>query len=968
MAILRSDSFSAADGAINGTALDAALGGSAGTWTATGGVSRLSAKVGPTDTAFNLAGVDAGVTDGYVEFVYSTAHGASVYALGRTVDGNNAYRLNVSPTGVVIIELVSGGTPTALWTSGAGAGNVGDRIGLAAFGSNIAAYVNGVLLQTVSDATVTSGTLWGLCFGSAGGTTGRLDNWELSDAALVAAPTGAYLPVRIPNRKVGPMALRHNFQQVLKLSYTAPATDTVIQPLPATLTIGRVADRRTDFSVQADTITPSTTDDTGQTVSHATTILNNPVILGGAWTQNVGPGAVYRWFDEGAPVTRVGVRFRLDNLGGTQTTGSGAVALAMMNTAFNAGDPTVRFGAHFVVTPTDWILQTYRNDTAVFNTLGTASFGTPLVKDNATTYTMELYRWNDTVGLVLPDGTTTRITHPDIAAWSGNFSFIESDLTLSTDDFGRITRYWSDVGVQPDVIPTPGTFAPTVTVTIGTVVTPTGGSLTLTGSASRLDSGIRPAGAALTATGAAPTVTVTANQTVTPTAATLAVTGTAPPLDTGLRPTGASLALTGAQPTVVTPVYPSGASLTLTGAAPRLDFGIRPTGASLMVTGSAPTVITPNTITPAAGTLTLTGAVATVIQGTVATPTAATLTLTGSAPITATPAAVTPAGATLALTGSAPTVVTPVLVTPSAAALSLTGGVPVVGSGVRPAGSSLTLTGQTPAMVFGTVVTPTAAALTATGQPTRIDFGIRPNGGGLTLTGSAPTVTLTANQLVTPGAAALTLTGQAPTVNGALVASPSQATLTVTGAQPTVTATDLKTVTPAAATLSVSGSAPGVVLPKLVTPGAAALALTGSAPVVTAGGNQTATPTAAALTVTGSVPSVITPMVIIPQPAGLTATGFAPRLDTAIRPSGAPLVLTGYAPNLIAPADISPAGAVLSLVGHNPAVLILATGPPPAGRTLVMAADPRMTTIGENNRALTIELNRRALTVAARVP
>jgi hypothetical protein len=172
--------------------------------------------------------------------------------------------------------------------------------------------------------------------------------------------------------------------------------------------------------------------------------------------------------------------------------------------------------------------------------------------------------------------------------------------------------------------------------------------------------------------------------TVSPSGGTLTITGSAPVarVGTGVFPGGASLTLTGAAPTVRVgeSLQPTGAVLTLTGSAPNIPLGtgVAPGGATLTLTGSAPVVITPQTLTLGGASLTITGSAPTVQIGTYVTPTGATLTLTGSAPTVLTPRLVTPTGAALTLTGSAPTVLTPRLVVPTGGTLTITGSAPVV--------------------------------------------------------------------------------------------------------------------------------------------------------------------------------------------------------------------------------------------------------------------------------------------------
>jgi len=264
-----------------------------------------------------------------------------------------------------------------------------------------------------------------------------------------------------------------------------------------------------------------------------------------------------------------------------------------------------------------------------------------------------------------------------------------------------------------------------------------------------------------------------------------------------------------------------------------------------------------------------------------------------------------PSGGSLALTGSAPTV-------------TIGGG---GGTTVTPSGASLTVSGSAPPLDFG--IRPAGASSTVTGSAPVLDSGIFPSGGSLTLTGSAPTVTIGVN--VTPDAASLALTGSAPTIVLPQLVTPAGATLTLTGSAPPLD-TGLR---PAAATAALTGSAP--ILDTGVQPAAAAATLTGAAPSL----DFSIRPSGGSLTLTGFAPSLGGPQNFTPAGASLTLTGSAPSLDTGLWPGGASTTITGAAPVL--DSGVRPAGVTAALTGHAPTITV--GGPQvitPAGATLTL--------------------------------
>lgn len=612
-------------------------------------------------------------------------------------------------------------------------------------------------------------------------------------------------PLRIPNRNVGPMALRYNFRQVLQqyADSVAAVVDTTVTPTAASLTLTGSA----PTIVLPQTFTP--------TGASLTLTGGTPVVV---LPQTFTP--------TGATLTLTGSAPRLDT----------AVRPAGGSLALTGGTPTI-------VTP-----QTFTPTGASLTLTG----GTPSVTIgvNVTPTGATLTLTGSTPAVVLPvtpTGATLTLT--------GGTSRLDLGLRPAG---ATLTLTGQTPTVVLPVTPSGASLTltgGTPTITVGVNVTPTAASLTLTGGTPVIvtPQTLTPSGATLTLTGSAPSL----DTGLRPSGASLTLTGSAPRLDSGIAPAGGSLTLTGGTPTLVTPqtFIPGGASLALTGGTPDVlvatpdtppaplvripnrnvgpmalrylfrqvvqqtpdvpvDISVQPDGATLTLTGAAPTIVTPQTFIPSGATLTLTGSAPVVATGgnQVVTPSAATLTLTGSAPTLVTPQTFTPSGATLTLTGSTPTVVLPRLVTPTAATLTLTGFSPTIGGNQNfaPQAATLTLTGSAPTVLTPRLVTPTAASLT--------------------LTGSAPTV-LTP-QLVTPAAVIVTLTGSAPVVSTPKLVTPSPVTLTLASFAPSVTATANQLVIPADQVLVLTGQSPLVLIPLQIFPQSSTLVLAGAQPNV----------------------------------------------------------------------------------------------------------------------------------------
>ena len=178
-------------------------------------------------------------------------------------------------------------------------------------------------------------------------------------------------------------------------------------------------------------------------------------------------------------------------------------------------------------------------------------------------------------------------------------------------------------------------------------------------------------------------------------------------VDVTVTPSVGSLTLTGFASTLTadSSAAPGLQALVITGLAPTVtaSFAAAPGVGSLILTGFAASVVASSSATPGVQALTLTGLAPTVTGASSAAPGAGSLTLTGYAPTLTADSSATPDVQALIITGYAPTVTAnsggvDVTVTPGVQALVLTGLAPTLSadSSVTPDVGSLTLTGYEP--------------------------------------------------------------------------------------------------------------------------------------------------------------------------------------------------------------------------------------------------------------------------------
>ena len=236
---------------------------------------------------------------------------------------------------------------------------------------------------------------------------------------------------------------------------------------------------------------------------------------------------------------------------------------------------------------------------------------------------------------------------------------------------------------------------------------------------------------------------------------------------TALTPSTGSLALSGIAPSILTPktVTPSVGALTLAGIQARLDVGITVSKGSLALSGVAPTVLQASFITPSAGSLALAG-VAPVIPGAALSPSAGALALSGVAPTVLKTSIITPSAGAVAIAGKSATLVQGIPVSPQSGALVLAGVAPTVlkTSIITPSAGALSLAGVTASPVQNFPKTPTVGSLVASGVAASrlLDVQIVPSSGSILAQGQTPTLVL--NDIQTPDTGTLALSAQTPVI------------------------------------------------------------------------------------------------------------------------------------------------------------------------------------------------------------
>lgn len=106
--------------------------------------------------------VDTGSADGSSEITMSgVVAGDYLIVVGRFTDASNHYRWEGVVGGTMQMYKVVGGTGTAIGAASAASVANGDRIGIACTGTTIEGKINGSVVRTITDATITTGSKWG---------------------------------------------------------------------------------------------------------------------------------------------------------------------------------------------------------------------------------------------------------------------------------------------------------------------------------------------------------------------------------------------------------------------------------------------------------------------------------------------------------------------------------------------------------------------------------------------------------------------------------------------------------------------------------------------------------------------------------------------------------------------------------------------------------------------------------------
>lgn len=210
---------------------------------------------------------------------------------------------------------------------------------------------------------------------------------------------------------------------------------TAVKPLPVKPPVAR-----TVWEGKPDSSEVPTVEDTGQPATQ--TGGGTPKIEAGLFTFD-GEGGVYREFDAGQPVTRIGARFVLGHA--TGSTAGGAIGLVMMNERLDLTSPTISLNVHAVIAAGGWGISYFSG--GEFTDIAGGLFDPPLRMDN-TVYGAELYRVFDKVVLVLPDGKVVVSVDKLYDTGVGNWGFVQVTRAASTDNIVGIVEHWWDVGPQ----------------------------------------------------------------------------------------------------------------------------------------------------------------------------------------------------------------------------------------------------------------------------------------------------------------------------------------------------------------------------------------------------------------------------------------------------------------------------------------------------------------------------------------
>lgn len=221
--------------------------------------------------------------------------------------------------------------------------------------------------------------------------------------------------------------------------------------------------RHTLYRGLANTASPSTLEDTGQTVIYSGGPLGMRISNGygaGSWltyARAAGTNFVYRDFGESAQITRIGAKFAFALVGAT--TYNGGITLGLLNDAHaNQASTSFRISIHLVITPIGWYLQKATNTTGTLTfSYVTHSLGSGLINwtiplgNPARVYRCEVFVSDGYAFIFLPDGSVAYTADADVVTnYVGHYGFHElSAGAADTDAIPGYIETWADTGYQP---------------------------------------------------------------------------------------------------------------------------------------------------------------------------------------------------------------------------------------------------------------------------------------------------------------------------------------------------------------------------------------------------------------------------------------------------------------------------------------------------------------------------------------
>lgn len=153
------DSFSRADNAGLGNAE------SGQTWTGSARTFKITSKAAsPTSAANTRSVLESGTTDHWPSIRIDSAQAATAqqWLIARFADANNFYRLGFASGGNLVLEKVVAGAVTGIGSFGVPPARPGLTLSLRCTGTTLQCYANSVLVGTITDSALATGTQVGI--------------------------------------------------------------------------------------------------------------------------------------------------------------------------------------------------------------------------------------------------------------------------------------------------------------------------------------------------------------------------------------------------------------------------------------------------------------------------------------------------------------------------------------------------------------------------------------------------------------------------------------------------------------------------------------------------------------------------------------------------------------------------------------------------------------------------------------